>query len=348
MGDRDVLSEVSKTIDILYRHSRAGYIELRFLHQQTGRIRQEWYDCSAEDVIEAISRDVERAQDRLAPVNVYIGRALRNRRGGSKAEDVSILQAISFDLDPVRKAKGSPSTDSERDITIRAAHGLRDGYLSGAGCIVSSGNGAQILCPLDRPGSGADGCRAVERGHRELERECRKYLTANPEYSASTVLDAQYDIPRIIKLPGSMSRKGVADETHPHRRAMFLPELQGVQDLQRAYNLDTLIALGKSSDDRQPGGCIHEIPAAGSIPSRFWIMLRRDRLLAQSWVGTRADLPSGDHSSSSEQDMALVSRLKILGFTSAEAKKILISSPISKARYREDYANMTVGKCYGY
>jgi hypothetical protein len=131
--------------------------------------------------------------------------------------DVARVTGIFFDLDPVRNHgdKKDSATDAENKAALDAAESLKH-TLSFLGwpepVMGSSGNGATLRYLTDLPAS------------EEIETIISKTLQSAdnllPEnfWSRVEVDKATFDLPRISKVFGTMTRKGPGTSERPHRR----------------------------------------------------------------------------------------------------------------------------------
>lgn len=150
--------------------------------------------------------------------HVYAGVNPRKRKGG-KAEDISRVTGLPFDIDSAR-AEGyekDAATDEEINKAYAGPLGkLLDYIRKNSGIepyIDSSGNGFRVIQAIDIPltAENRDTVQAqLHAYHDKITYECN---------SENGVFDRITDLPRIVKVPGTWSVKGSDTETRPHRQA---------------------------------------------------------------------------------------------------------------------------------
>jgi putative DNA primase/helicase len=141
--------------------------------------------------------------------------ALAEIQAAAKDEDVTEIRWLPLDTDPVRPAD-TAATDSER----QAAQDVMDGVLcdlEAAGVRVAtlteSGNGFQAFAPICQPNN-PEGRALVKR---TLDALARLHGTATAH------VDTKVGNPsRIMRLPGTMNRKGPNTPERPHRLARII------------------------------------------------------------------------------------------------------------------------------
>lgn len=143
----------------------------------------------------------------------YVGINPRKREGGSK-EDVSRVTAIPFDVDskhPTDEAATDEELAQAQNRVIELNSWIRtQGYK--APLIVMSGNGYHVLQKVDIP--------IDEDLPSILEKKLEAYFHEAPTEG----MDSIFDLPRIIKIPGTMSVKGPDTNERPHRLSYILTE----------------------------------------------------------------------------------------------------------------------------
>lgn len=128
---------------------------------------------------------------------------------------------LPLDIDPVRVA-GIPSTETELHearalaTTVRDTMAARGWPLPAA---MDSGNGAYLLYAIDLPND-ADSTDLVQRA---LQAFGREFDTA-----AAHVDQTCYNAARILRVPGTMNRKGTGSPDRPHRLAALYSAPTGV------------------------------------------------------------------------------------------------------------------------
>ena len=310
-----------------------GYIELRAIHQTTGTVVRKWllYDKS-----EKMYEDIYSLTVSLDGYNFYVGRALRRDSSGGSGDSIDYISSFSFDIDPIRP-KGLPSDLAEWRFSEQTCRKLRD-HISRAGTIVTTGNGCQLWVPTAQPLDVRGRRKFTESVLRDLFDKSQA-LVLESGYKTYIQNDPQWDLARIVKLPGTKSVKGLAGPDRPHRYAEILED--GTDHLKK-FDLDLYInMIGADKWASEPAKT--KIVAASIIPGRFWVLLADDLVLQDSWYGKRVDITD---TTGSGQDCALVHRLKYHRFSPEEAGAIMKQAPGGKARYSDSYANTTISKVY--
>ncbi|MCP3170156.1 hypothetical protein [Myxococcus qinghaiensis] len=172
--------------------------------------------------------------------NVYVGiqprprrflelapNVLRPLKKGASSQDIAVVTATVIDLDPVRP-KDTASTEDELAHTLQVAEEAA-AWCEAQGLsrprLMMSGNGAQLwfaLPPLSLEGAHAD---RVQAAMRAFEAEVRARFQ-----SGRVHVDSIYDVARIIKVVGTVSRKGEGAAERPHRVARALSGFERVED----------------------------------------------------------------------------------------------------------------------
>lgn len=306
----------------------SGYAEIRSVNQDSGACVSKFHpllDIKGSDELVMAGCD---ALDRTGRWNHYVGRNVRERCSGTN-RDIDWVTAVSFDIDPVRP-KGQPSTGQELGEANAAVTRIRETVYQ-VRSEVMTGNGYQMVYPLKEP--------VDVRGRRGW------WAQANKLWEKATVdscvvsdlaiaVDPQYDLSRVIKLPGRLSKKGMATTERPWR------EVVSIESLSRPDLLAEDIIAYATEDEERPTAQIH----VGVIPPRFWGLLARDSNLLVTWMGKRTELKD---STGSGHDMALCSILKGRGFTKEEVKAVMSQSPCGKKKYSDSYADYTINKVFG-
>lgn len=272
---------------------------------------------------------------------IYVGRALRQSTQGS-INFVDTVGMASFDVDPIRE-KDTPSTESELNYAREAITTLKEIFL-GSGYRVSTGNGYQLWLPVFREVDVRGRKQWFQRAMRNFERaHIAKVFEKRPDLIDKVKFDPQFDLPRIIRLPGTWNRKGTPTEDRPHRMAAFLDTPGNLRD--GGIVDEEILAHAPEEPDAHHGNSFVP-PAGGSVPDKFWELLGsgKDEKLLEAWRGIRRDLSD---SSPSGQDCALASRLKLHGFSPDDAYTILRRAPSrGDGPKREDYYRITIEKVY--
>ena len=185
-------------------HKPSEYTEIRIIPWPPGLapVIQRW--VQNEDAF------IELCREWSGKRQCYVGINPRKREGG-EAEDVARVVGIPFDVDsdhPVKEAATDQEVAKAKQRTIELNSFLRtQGYK--APLIIMSGNGFHVLQKIDIP---------VDE---DLPSKLESYFH---EAVPNEDLDSIFDLPRIIKIPGTMSVKGPNTEKRPHRLSFILAE----------------------------------------------------------------------------------------------------------------------------
>ena len=209
-------------------HQPGQVFEVRALNT-SGRYSAIWsgyFDARDTAVAQLLASDVLDKADAVYVTLNTIDPALHSRKGmhdqimeGAKSgastsnHDVRRLQWLLLDIDPVRPS-GVASTDEQHKQAIQRAREVMV-YLKDEGwplpMAFDSGNGAALLYPIDLP---------------PQDTELVKGALAGLDFTLSDA-DVHIDTSvgtgaHLVRLPGTMNRKGAGDEARPHRPAQFL------------------------------------------------------------------------------------------------------------------------------
>jgi replicative DNA helicase len=201
------------------------------------------------------------------PRNFYIGvnprrplpgrplnRFVLSGKGGA-ADDIETVTAICLDLDPVRAEghKGEAATDEEFKRALRRANEIVEWFASNGWkrpLRVASGNGVQLWCPVPAT-KVTNGDRAAVA--RALKAFWALVLEAFPN-TPEVVLDNISDLPRIVKLVGSVARKGAGGGDRPHRVSHFIDRFddRGTHRGEDAELMAYVLGLPLQDDEPRP------------------------------------------------------------------------------------------------
>lgn len=135
--------------------------------------------------------------------------------------DIEYITALFFDVDVVsdERAKGCPASEKELDVTLKVAQSLgrKDG-LAMAATICCSGNGHYVLAPIVPISVGGHEVAA------QLKYFCSQMAAGSPMRVVGTRIDPVYNLSRVMRVMGTLNRKGQALPGRPHRRAHFVTE----------------------------------------------------------------------------------------------------------------------------
>ena len=165
--------------------------------------------------------------------NVYAG--LRDRRKGLKRpanfSDIIGIQTIAIDIDPIRET-GIPSTEEELKRAIEISEIIQDWFKE---------NG---FLPPVRAMTGNGVCMYFSIPFYEVNDENRFDITGKLDFFEKRIseifrkdlkrlnckIDPMYDLPRIVKVIGTLSVKGENTSERPWRLSYFIDEPKRMED----------------------------------------------------------------------------------------------------------------------
>lgn len=207
--------DVRKTYRIL-RHG-SGSTEIRLIDPHKRNPPRSVFVTNEEEFVKA-------CREANGKSNVYVG--INQRRGDTtKAENVRSVNIVAIDLDAVRE-KGEAATEEELNKVIEHANKINENIkerFGEPGELLMSGNGIQIWIPMDIAVTN-ENRKEITAKLAIFQEEIRvKYETDSVE------IDSVGDLPRILKVGGTLSVKGRATESRPHRLAKWITPVENIQ-----------------------------------------------------------------------------------------------------------------------
>lgn len=140
------------------------------------------------------------------------------RGGGIRDDEIAAYRWVLVDIDPVRKAEtqGVSSTDEEKDAAWEVGTSIRAFLKEKGFCdpvICDSGNGYHLHYRISLPNDGET---------RALVKQFLSVLAGKFTSESAKVDTTVYNPARIIKLYGTVARKGNDTEERPHRKSGFI------------------------------------------------------------------------------------------------------------------------------
>lgn len=283
-------------------HRPDEYTELRiikWLPKGGGQVKQEFVQ-SEEEFIKVIKKFNGLRQ-------CYAGLNPRKTKGG-KIENVARVTAILFDVD-AKHPKDEPASDEELAVAKKRLDKLitwikEQGYESPF--VTMSGNGFHVIHKVNM--------EIDESTQNQLE----KY-----HHEAADDLDSMFDIPRIVKIAGTLSIKGAATEERPHRRSYIIDK--GSETIDDALGehissieVDKTDPLPAVSDEQES----KRTDTFENKQGQTLAYLRRESKKLDELLTT--EVPSGyGYPSASEADMATLSMLLKRDYSDSESTTIL-------------------------
>ncbi|HIO62531.1 MAG TPA: hypothetical protein EYN39_12145 [Deltaproteobacteria bacterium] len=216
--------DVLQYFDLIQNGHPEAPVELRALNFR-GRYNNTYsgYYNNPAKFIEAVGYAAKYSGGIYMPINV-LKPDLIARRANKSVEfakittsdsDIILRQFIPIDIDPKRSA-GVPSTDDQHSAAIAKAWTIYDWILKGKGpepIVCDSGNGAHLLFPDNLPND------------EESKEMVHNFLFGLDDKFSDDVVEVDttvYNAARIMRLPGTMNRKGSSLPKYPHRMAKVL------------------------------------------------------------------------------------------------------------------------------
>lgn len=135
--------------------------------------------------------------------------------------DIEVITALFFDLDAVsdQRHRGHPACPDELARTLEAAMLLsQQNGLALASTLCCSGNGHYVLTPI-LPILVSDDQDALR-----FKSLCSQLVRGMPRHLAGVRIDPVYNLSRVMRVMGTLNRKGRPLPDRPHRCAHFVSE----------------------------------------------------------------------------------------------------------------------------
>jgi len=166
-------------------------------------------------------------------------------------KDIQHITAIFFDIDisSLQRREGYPASDKELPKSLKAAQLLsRQDGLALCSTICCSGNGHYVLAPIVPIPVDSDEIAA------KFKQFCQQLADKISAQVSNVKLDPVYNLSRVMRLMGTVNRKGRAIPDRPHRRAHFITEpLPVVSQALHYMILNTEIAVPQGKNNIQSG-----------------------------------------------------------------------------------------------
>jgi P4 family phage/plasmid primase-like protien len=193
-----------------------GWLELRSLGVERqaskgGQHNESTLYPISERGLKSLARDARELTRRARGVYVTLNPVvLPADRHTATDADVVERTGLLIDIDPVRPA-GTSSTDAELEAALGKAW-LVSSYLTQQGWpqpfLAQSGNGVHLRYKISLPNSGQN---------KDLIKQCLRALDAQFSDESAKVDTANYNASRIVRLYGTLARKGEHTPERPHR-----------------------------------------------------------------------------------------------------------------------------------
>jgi len=259
--------------------------------------------------------------------NIYAGINQRKIKSGKK-EDINNVKTIVIDIDAVRDKNQGAS-----DYELEMAENVADEIITD--CIAKgirkpikamSGNGFHLYFSIPEIKIDEFNRDNVEERIKMFNRKIsEKYSN---EYAT---IDNIGDLPRIIKVAGTLSIKGESTEERPHRYSFVYDEFKRDED---GKLLDYIKGLNPKE--------VKKKPLAPAEHPNLSNLLEKDEKLKTLYTGNWHEYPSR-----SEAELALLCKLVFYGFPEGEINSIMSSCGIGKWQESQDsYRKLTLQKAY--
>lgn len=255
-------SAIAKTFKSLFTRHQA--IEIRIKHNGS---MSGWFfgKNSSKEILNLIERfdgNAEAIYVTLNPIKTdALTRSGEQRSALTKDADIERRYFILIDVDPVRPADLS-STEEEKNNSLDVIKQIEI-YLTAQGwpapAIADSGNGYHLLYSCDMENS-EESTKLVRSVLNELS---NRFSTEQAK--VDTVV---YNAARIVKLYGTIAKKGVHTEDRPHRRSMLI-EAGSSGELVTPEMLASLIPDAEEPAPQLPKKKPSEIVKNSSLNSKY-------------------------------------------------------------------------------
>jgi len=297
-----------------------GLTEIRVVDPNNGLKRQIFVD-SVEDFVKA-------CEEFDGKFNVYAGVNPRASRGG-KAENVSALLVIPIDIDPTRP-KGVASTEGELELARQKVQEIKAWLKEKFGCdpfVAMSGNGFHIYIKIHPIPLDEFNRHVVQDKLKQFNNEIQEKFNNDEVH-----IDSTFDLPRVMKVPGTLSVKGDNTKERPWRRCRIVEAQNEPCAKVRSY----LASL------QTPKGAITELQLGERAEEDFDSLLQKDPKLKNLFEGRwqKHDFPTR-----SEAEQSLLTKLVLYGFSKDAIHSIMSQSKIGKWQEKSDaYRRTSIAK----
>ncbi len=220
------LRTISKWLGIFLMPGQVS--ELRALHVGSKKAICGIYSDTAKMAEAALGFEDQQAKGIYFTPNPLKPEMLESNRSARK-DDVLARSWLLVDVDPIRPTDCASTLD-ERNAAWEVLRRVR-GSLEAAGMIGvvigDSGNGFHINFPIDLPNDDATH-EKIKKILQGLQKRC-----SDPKAEIDT---CTHDAPRIWKVPGLMTRKGIATEERPHRWASLVEFTLPTKEIRQRNN----------------------------------------------------------------------------------------------------------------
>lgn len=277
-------------------HAKSKFTEVRAINREG--LKDVAFVDNLTDFLQVCEKHNEKA-------NIYAGINERFTKQG-KADDVGTLQIIPLDIDPIRE-KGQPSTDAELEIARQKMLQIKKWLNEKFACspfVTMSGNGFHIFIKIP-PTILDDFNRSV------IQQKLEAFVhQIQDQFNDDHIhIDSTFDLPRVMKVPGTMSVKGDNTPERPWRMCAIVE----ANDLPCA-NITTHLAQIKAEKTKA-------FEVGTKTQAEFDAILQKDGKLRDLYDGKWKEY---GFASRSEAEQSLITKLIVNQF-SAEAINAIMS-----------------------
>ena len=296
-----------------------NFTELRIIDPNDGLKRQFFVD-NLEDFLKICEKF-------SGKYNIYVGINERNSKAG-KSENVGKLSIIPLDIDPIRP-KGTASTKEELKLAHQKMEEIRNLLKERFNCepfITMSGNGYHLYIkvpsiPLD------------EFNRESIQAKLKTFIhEIQSRFNDGKVrIDSTFDLPRVMKVPGTLSVKGDNTKERPWRICRVVKA-----NAKPCQKIREYLAQIKVEDIKE------EFAFGTKTMDDFKALLEKDQKFKDLFEGKwrKHGFPTR-----SEAEQSLLTKLVSYGFSEDAIHVIMSQSKIGKWQEKtEAYRRMSINK----
>jgi hypothetical protein len=244
-------------------------------------------------------------------------------RGGpdgncARDDDVEYITALFFDIDVVspERAQGHPASPEELTRSLRAAELLsRQDGLALSSAICCSGNGHYVLAPV----------APISIDSHEVAGQFRWFCQGLAESVAGPLtgarIDPVYNLSRVMRVMGTLNRKGQPAPGRPHRRAHVVTGLARPRSIDLHYMiLNTDIGQTVTTGPDLPAGLRCSLDRIERCEFLQWCRHHPQEVSEPQWFGLISNLA---HLQGGMERIHEVSRLDTLRYDYADTQRVI-------------------------
>lgn len=293
--------------------------EIRIIHSKEGLKGQFWVDNLNDFLI--------LCEKFSGKYNVYVGVNERRTKGG-KAEHVGRLSIIPLDIDPIRP-KGIASTEEELKLAHQKLKEIGIWLKEEFNCepfISMSGNGYHLYIKIPSV--------LLDEFNRDTIKERLKTFIREIQsrfIDDKVRIDSTFDLPRVMKCPGTLSVKGDNTQQRPWRVCKIIQ----AKDEPCVKVRDYLAKIKVQENE-------FEASLGTKTRGNLGALLKEDEKMKDLFEGgwRKHGFPSR-----SEAEQSLLTKLVFHGFSEDAIRAIMTQSKIGKWQEKSDaYHHMSISK----